>query len=195
MAQEYQYLPLNETQNQIRLVQLLPSHDEQVHIKLLVRGLTEVAFDALSYDWGDPDASCTINCEGLPMQVRRNLYLCLQSLPLCSQDRPIWIDAISINLMDTSEKSHAVSQMPLIYHTARRTFCWTGCEFGAIGSLSTTLDVGRYQHTLVECFSGHDILHATYKIVESDLKRFDEAAKEVDIGKLNAFLDQPYFKK
>jgi hypothetical protein len=195
MAQEYQYLPLDETQNQIRLVQLLPSQDEQVHIKLLVRGLTEVAFDALSYNWGDSDASCTINCEGHPMWVTRNLFSCLPSLLRCSQNRPIWIDAISTNQMDLRERTHASSQMPLIYHTARRTFCWTGCKFGTIGSLSTMLDVGRYQQTLVECLSGHDILHATYKIVESDLKRFDEAAKEVDIGKLDAFLDQPYFKR
>jgi hypothetical protein len=195
MAQEYRYLPLDETQNQIRLVQLLPSHDEQVHIKLLVRGLTEVAFDALSYNWGVPNALCTINCEGHYMRVTRNLFSCLQSLLRCSQNRPIWIDAISISQMDLNERTHAISQMPLIYHTARRTFCWTECEFGTIGSLSTMLDVGRYQQKLVECFSGHDILHATYKIVESDLERFDEAAKEVDIGKLDAFLNQPYFER
>jgi hypothetical protein len=198
MMQGHRHLPLDGNQKQIRLVQLLPTDDDQVHIKLLVCGLAEVAFDALSYTWGNSSADFTIVCEGQPLEVGRNLFLCLLSLLNCSQTRPLWIDAISIDQANVAERNHAVSQMPLIYHTARRTLCWTGCESGTIDSLSTILDVGYHQRSLDECLSGPDILHSTCKVVENDLNRFEQAAEEIDShvwSNMDAFLDQTYFNR
>jgi hypothetical protein len=197
MAQRYTYQPLGT--DQIRLVQLLPSHNNQVHIKLVVCGLTEVAFDALSYSWGAPlAASNTIDCEGQHMKITRNLFLFLQSLLQCSQILPLWIDAISINQKNMSGKSHVAPQTPLIFRTARRTICWTGCELGIIGSLSPILDVGCYQRVLAECFSRADILHSMYKINENDLTIFRNAAKDIDTkiwSNLDVLLDQDYFNR
>jgi hypothetical protein len=169
-----------------------------VHIKLVACSLTEVAFDALSYSWGAPAAYHTIDCEGHHMEINPNLLLFLQSLLRCSQILPLWIDAISIDPSNNGEKGHTLPQMPVIYHTARRTLCWTGSEPGIIRSLSPILDVGCYQRDLTECLAGADILHSTYKIHENHLNRMESAAKQVHSDawrNLDAFLDQTYFNR
>jgi hypothetical protein len=196
MAQEYEYQPLGT--DEIRLVQLLPSHDHHPRIRLLVCNLREVAFDAVSYIWGDPDPDLPIDCNGQVIKVRHNLFNLLLSLLRRSQSGFLWIGAISMDQRNISERNHVVQQMPLIFRTARRTLCWTGCELGIIGFLSPILDVGCYQRALVECLSGADILHSTYKIDENDLRRFENAAAQIDSNiwsKLDTFLDQAYFKR
>jgi hypothetical protein len=196
MAQESPYQPLGT--DQIRLVQLLPSHNDHPHIRLLVCGLREVAFDAVSYIWGNSAPDLPIDCNGQVIKVRRNLFHFLLSLLRRSQSGFLWIDAISIDESNVIEKSHVVQQMSLIFRTARRTLCWTGCELGIIGLLSPIIDVGCNQRTLAECLSGADILHSTYKIDENVLTRFENAAAEIDSdiwSKLDTFLDQVYFNR
>jgi hypothetical protein len=200
MAQNYRYRPLDTTSAQIRLVQLLPGNDYPVRIKLFICPLTEVAFNALSYTWGDMNNLNSIECDGYTIQVTQNLFLCLRSLRRSGHVEPLWVDSISINQADNAEKGHTLSQMPLIYHTAQRTLCWTGAEHLTFLQklTSTTLEVGDYQRAMVECLSEVDILHSMYRIAEHDLEVFGKEAKMFDSNtwhNLDAFLNQVYFNR
>jgi hypothetical protein len=200
MAQEYQFQPLDTTQEQIRLVKLIPGNSLPVRIKIFACGLKSVAFDALSYPWGSSVKLFYVECEGCTIRVRHNLFHFLQSLRQFTDVPPLWIDAISIDTSNDSEKGRIVPQMPLIYRTARRTLCWTGYEdFDSLKNLiSMTLTVGAYQQALVEAIPGIDILHPNYRVVEKDLEIFKKAAKMVNSNTwrdVNAFLDQGYFQR
>jgi len=200
MASEYQYKPLAMDQRQIRLVQLLPGKTHPISIKLLVCDLTAVAFDALSYVWGDMTRKIPLECEGSIIWVGNNLASYLQSLLEYPNIRPLWIDAISIHQNNASEWNYSMPLMPLIFQTARRTLCWTGSELTCAlrEFTSATLEVGGYQAKLAEYFSGVDVLLSTYKIVEDDLEVFGKAAEKIDTNtwrKVDAFLDTAYFKR
>lgn len=82
MAQRYLYTPLdNTTEQQIRLVKLLPGNDEPLRIKLTISTLTGLAFNALSYLWGNnAEGLYPIECEGMTIHIAPNLHRFLQLL-------------------------------------------------------------------------------------------------------------------
>lgn len=76
MAYKTRYTPLDEFRNEIRLVVILPSKDddETVSCKLQTASLDEkLEYAALSYVWGDPTITKDIIVNGLPFAATTNL--------------------------------------------------------------------------------------------------------------------------
>ncbi len=87
-----------------------------------------VEYEALSYSWGDPSPAFTIQCDGKPLPVARNLFFALQQLRLENETRKLWIDAICINQQDLRERSEQVLRMLQIYQNAVHVIVWLGQE-------------------------------------------------------------------
>lgn len=58
--------------------------------------------------------------------ITRNLEGALRALRGTHYKRRLWIDAICINQMNDSEKTHQVGQMNLIYASAKQVIVWLG---------------------------------------------------------------------
>jgi hypothetical protein len=88
-----------------------------------------MSFEALSYTWGKPDGpQSPVIINGFELLVSQNLFDALIHLRNDSEHRMLWIDAICINQMDWSEKTHQVQLMARIYSGAHRVLVWLGPE-------------------------------------------------------------------
>lgn len=85
-----------------------------------------VAYEALSYCWGNPELCTSIECNGLSYPVTLSLGSALRHLRLLQGIRYLWVDAICINQFDTDEKSEQVRRMLSVYKKARRVVAWLG---------------------------------------------------------------------
>ncbi|KAK1835041.1 heterokaryon incompatibility protein-domain-containing protein [Podospora conica] len=137
----YQSLPGSRY---IRLVHL--SLDSAVahgfKIKLTEASLdNDVEFRALSYTWGLPFHADildlekpTIDCgeafsllvDGQSFTVTENLFYALKQLGENGEQGPFWIDALSINQQNDTEKLAQVSMMSDIYSSASQVVVWLG---------------------------------------------------------------------
>lgn len=200
MARQFPYQPYDLASGQIRLVQLLPGNDEPLRIKLTTCVRTELAFNALSYTWGKNSSRHPIECEGTIIYITPNLHRFLQFLRQSGHVEPLWIDSISIDQHNARERNHAVSCMPIIYRTAQQTLCWIGDEdvTPLQDFISKTIEMVDYQRAMVQCFSGVDVLHSKYRIVEHDLEAFGKEAEMLDSSiwhNVDACLNHDYFKR
>jgi len=124
----WQYPPLNPQSNDIRLLALMPGvSDTTINCKQVNVSLDEgVLYEALSYTWGDPKTTHFINFESMPFLITANLYSALQQLRPVRAPRYLWIDALCIDQINDSEKSHQVRLMGDIYKRASRVIAWLG---------------------------------------------------------------------
>ena len=83
-------------------------------------------YEAVSYCWGLKGAEHPIKVNGLRMQIWANLFQCLLRLRLPTQERLLWIDAISISQTDLTEKSQQVQIISHIFRKATRVLAWLG---------------------------------------------------------------------
>ncbi|KAK1775993.1 heterokaryon incompatibility protein-domain-containing protein, partial [Copromyces sp. CBS 386.78] len=137
---EYLYYNVRMSPGYIRLLQLLPSENEDaaIHCRLFctaldLKGTTLDSkgtrpYEALSYVWGSEDKPCSISTNGCDLPVGENLHAALLYLRDQSIERTIWIDAICINQDDEEEKGHQVQSMVKIYAKANRVIVWLGEE-------------------------------------------------------------------
>jgi hypothetical protein len=126
-TQPYSNHPLNPTQNQIRLLCLLPHHDKQTPIigKLSVVSLLDKpVYDALSYVWGSPLSWGGLELDGGHIFIGQNLETALRYLRLSDKPRTLWVDAVCINQSDSAEKSHQVRLMRDVYSQAATVRAW-----------------------------------------------------------------------
>jgi len=130
-AYNNRHLPLDQGSRWIRVFDLKPSYvgrEEPIRGNLRVVSLdSNPSYDALSYVWGDPNASHQIVCSGTKtVSVTTNCYEALQQLRHTFRTCTIWIDSICINQSDEKEKSCQVSMMQDIYGNARKVYVWLG---------------------------------------------------------------------
>jgi ankyrin repeat protein len=85
-----------------------------------------ISYEALSYTWGSPEITRSIEVDGRRLGVTRNLYLALQHLRYQDQDRILWVDAICIDQSNLKERGHQVQQMGEMYKQADRVIFWLG---------------------------------------------------------------------
>ncbi|KAK3640645.1 hypothetical protein LTR56_011737 [Elasticomyces elasticus] len=88
-------------------------------------------FAALSYVWGDDKDQQTIVVNGVRVKVHKNLEIALRALQgehIFEGKYKIWIDAISINQNDTTERSEQVGRMRDIYSRSSQVIAWLGEE-------------------------------------------------------------------
>ena len=83
-------------------------------------------YEAISYTWGSESDQKTIRVNGMPLQIRHNLFSCLRRLRHPSQQPAFWVDALSISQTDLDEKSQQVAMIGRIFQQARRVRAWIG---------------------------------------------------------------------
>ncbi|GAB7328556.1 hypothetical protein MBLNU13_g00510t1 [Cladosporium sp. NU13] len=102
---------------------------EQIHCNIQVSSLDKLPhYVTLSYAWGSQRREHEIILNGHPLLVPRNLYRFLQScraskdFDSCS----LWIDMLSIDQVNLSERAKQVVLMPKIFMEARSVVVWLG---------------------------------------------------------------------
>ena len=128
------YRPLGAKSREIRIVEILPiSFAEQsqgvnpvVSVRLRYCSLNSpIAYEALSYTWGDPDQEALINVDSAgKVFVRRNLERALRDLRYQTEPRLVWVDALCINQADNDERQEQVKLMRDIYTAATVVRSW-----------------------------------------------------------------------
>ncbi|VUC26349.1 unnamed protein product [Clonostachys rosea] len=68
-------------------------------------------FYALSYVWGTSPDKEFIICNGVPVEITRNLYDALSQLIVHTPDIELWTDSLCINQNDPVEKPAQVAMM------------------------------------------------------------------------------------
>ena len=145
---EYEYQPLDLSTDNIRLLTLHPGNEDDPiccslsHVSLR----SEVAYEALSYTWGDYQDARTIILDSHPVSVTANLETALRRLryPALPKDglareaqpqegnagkeRIVWVDALCINQNDVKERGHQVRRMDKIFSSGRKVLVWLGDE-------------------------------------------------------------------
>ncbi|KAI0886699.1 HET-domain-containing protein [Annulohypoxylon maeteangense] len=125
------YQPLDVSRFEARLLRLLniPSNPlEPPSFETITCSLIRPPeYFALSYCWGDDAQKSTLEVNGEPIHVTKNLAAALRY----SGFHPgalIWADAVCINQHDVNEKAHQIRLMGLIYSKAQATAVWLGDE-------------------------------------------------------------------
>lgn len=121
----FPYEPLNR-HTEIRVVTLESgSKDDPVRCKIKNVDFTH-RYEAVSYEWGPVGDTECIYVNGLPFMIRKNLHDALRHLRRSRWARDLWIDALSINQKDISEKNKQLRMMGTIYSQAWDTIVWLG---------------------------------------------------------------------
>lgn len=83
-------------------------------------------YEALSYVWGSPRGDQRITCDDRMLLVTQNCLEALQYLRHERKERVLFVDAICIDQTSTTEKTHQVELMGLVYKLAKRVIVWLG---------------------------------------------------------------------
>jgi len=125
--QSFVYSPLDLTSRQIRLMGVLPSHENgATRCRVSVAELVENRHVALSYVWDTDEPSHMIERDGQPFFVRSNLFSFLQQARKRHTGKLLWIDAICIDQSDITERNHQVRQMLDVYQKTIFVLIWLG---------------------------------------------------------------------
>ena len=131
-TQTYRYSPLKH-HHDIRLLYLLPGKDRApLSCSLRIVSLSEPpVYEALSYTWGEPIFSASIECftKG-QLPITENLSKALLRLRLGDRLRVLWIDAICINQQDLVERNHQVTLLQDTFQKAKNVIVWLGEDTG-----------------------------------------------------------------
>jgi hypothetical protein len=130
----YSYTPLKGPKS-LRLLCFTPTTDKSDYIYCTIeefdrRSAQCPEYTALSYAWGDVNTIVPITLNGHQSLVTKNLHEALLHLRRVRPKILVWIDALSINQADDSERGHQVSQMRAIYSEASKVISWLGPGFG-----------------------------------------------------------------
>ncbi|KAF2963843.1 hypothetical protein GQX73_g9718 [Xylaria multiplex] len=104
-------------------------------------GLSHVAYQALSYTWGDPEFPCSLHVVSrsdddtavhvMPIGIigiTENLYSALQNLREPDQILVLWVDAVCIDQANILERNSQVGNIPQIYAGAASVLVWLGID-------------------------------------------------------------------
>ncbi|GJC84255.1 heterokaryon incompatibility protein 6, OR allele [Colletotrichum liriopes] len=85
-----------------------------------------VAYEALSYVWGDTKTYKSVMINEEPFLIRESLHCALVTLRSVSERKVLWVDAICINQGSVAERNLQVRQMNRIYADAKLVDVWLG---------------------------------------------------------------------
>ncbi|KAG9190597.1 hypothetical protein G6011_08685 [Alternaria panax] len=192
-----QYVYQSLSNDQIRLVTLLPAADRDCEVICdvnIVRLTKEdiPKYEALSYTWGPArsPAKLRISSENEhSIDITKNLAEALPYIRDPVLPRTLWIDSIAINQKDLKERGQQVQRMADIYRSAERVIIWLGtddtssktvmstCEFlgtkvevndfGSLRCLSDRLDDAHWGD--IQAQLPYDIM--TWKAIAAFLQR------------------------
>jgi hypothetical protein len=135
---QYNYTPLDFNPDggvtHVRVLHLLSARGEALQCRMEHVDLASASFIALSYEWGKPDRLFwieVVDASGKEMgiiPITDNLHSALCNIRDSSAVtmRSFWIDQISINQDDRTERGHQVSLMGKIYTTATQVVSYLG---------------------------------------------------------------------
>jgi hypothetical protein len=119
----YTSVPIDAKSREIRLIELVPSHDDQrVSCKFHRHTLDslDLEYTAVSYTWGDPKSpSHDVLVDGNPFRIRQNLWHFLKQEREAGHKNLLWIDALCIDQSNMIERNHQVALMRDIYSMVR----------------------------------------------------------------------------
>lgn len=123
----YRYDPITDSDTS-RLLVLEPGQGKDPLVgKLATLDLRQpVAYEAVSYTWGNESTQDQITLESKRLDLTPSLGTALRRLRLRDRQRVIWVDQISINQKDTVERSNQVGLMNGIYRKATKVLVWLG---------------------------------------------------------------------
>lgn len=113
---------------------------------------TAIAFEALSYTWGDLRQTYPLICDGRELRIHHGLHTALPYLARRPSSLPLWIDAVCINQSIDSEKLVQIRLMSEIYQSASHVWVWLGAaeEPAAREAVTTLFPKLREIHETIE---------------------------------------------
>ena len=84
-----------------------------------------VEYEAISYTWGAEQNQQLILIDREELLIRENLWRFLRRLRT-TDDRQLWVDALSINQNDAQEKSEQVAMIGRIFQRVAGVVAWLG---------------------------------------------------------------------
>ncbi|KAF5595961.1 heterokaryon incompatibility 6 OR allele [Fusarium pseudocircinatum] len=146
-------------------------------------------YEALSYVWGPPKRTKSIQCNGQDFSITDSLDAALRRLRLPGKPRHIWIDQICIDQGSATERSEQVSIMRHIYSNAEIVNAWLGpadpeVAASAAGIIST---LANSKPRLYE----KDLFPEDQELLNLGLPTRDSPAWDA----LNKMLSVPYFSR
>lgn len=113
------YPHLDLTSRQIRLIEVLPSHEnEAIRCRMSVAELVEDRHVALSYVCSTDEPSHMIEMDGQPFFVRSNMFSFLQQARKRRTKQLLLINTTCIDQSNIAERNQQVRQMLDIYQQA-----------------------------------------------------------------------------
>ncbi|KAH5610309.1 hypothetical protein HBI26_024640 [Parastagonospora nodorum] len=128
-SEDYRYVPLDMVTDEIRVINIMPAEDATASIVMHAAHCPircEASYIALSYRWGTDETPEHVVLNGQRKAIRKKLAEAIRSLRMKERIVPMWIDAISINQDDVSERGRQVRRMGTIYDCARHVYSYTG---------------------------------------------------------------------
>lgn len=139
----YLYRPLNKTDQEFRLLQLLPlpkSPQAPLQCRMKLASLKRIKstksrtlfsrrnreYEAISYTWGDPTPNCVIQVDGKSLGLPSNSEKVLRRMAFPDRRRVVYIDAVCINQADLAERASQVLLMGDIYRYGQSTLVYLG---------------------------------------------------------------------
>lgn len=147
-SEDYRYMPLDMVTDEIRVINIMPAEDATAPIVIHVAHCPircEASYIALSCElhlsldhvfilmiyspldrWGTDETPEHVVLNGQRKPIRKNLAEAIRSIRMKERIVPMWIDAISINQDDISERGRQVRRMGAIYDCAKHVYSYTG---------------------------------------------------------------------
>lgn len=113
----FTYDVFDPRQQQIRLLNVFPD-DNDNPLRASVHRIslsTLPVYKTISYVWGNPTRSASIDLDGKTLRIPQNTYNAIRRMRLADRPRALWIDAICINQDDLQERGQQLDLMGTIY--------------------------------------------------------------------------------
>jgi hypothetical protein len=143
-CQTYQHLPLDTATPHIRLLKLLPGHEDD-DIKLELENVQldndKLQYDAISYTWGPEQPLQVVKIANKSLLLRTNIW---QFFKHCRRTKitvnKLWVDSICINQEDPAERNSQVRCMTEIFAKAGHVLVWLGKDVSCLPLMSTVTE-------------------------------------------------------
>lgn len=125
-SQTFTYERLERTM-EFRLVRILPERTSKLKCEILHASLEHPPdYIAISYAWGDGVDSRTLIVDGATVTVAASLHAALKAVRERARAVLVWIDGLSIDQQNKSERASQVQLMGFIYSRATFVAIWLG---------------------------------------------------------------------
>jgi hypothetical protein len=161
-------------------------------------------YEAISYVWGDPDMSHTINLmNGRTIAITASVARALPYLVNACQTEYLWIDQITIDQRNIEERSQQVKIMGEIYSRSFRCLIWIDSD-PSLGveteiELAWSNGAGEDLRKFLQSFSGNEIQHVVQSLTGEEegqlLLSFETTSSRPMRDHLLWFLEHPWFSR